>query len=89
MCVYIVILITDMIVAFYDQSVEHYKRISWVYKLRCSPPTHIEILIYDSIFFCFMTLIYKTLTEILIFRFPPTNGLDYRKLSELGQQICS
>lgn len=31
-CVYIVILITDMIVAFDDQSVEHYKRISWVSK---------------------------------------------------------
>ena len=40
MCVYIFTLMTDMIVAFEDESVEHYKRISWVLQVKLLP--HIQ-----------------------------------------------
>ena len=40
MCVYIFTLMTDMIVAFEDESVEHYKRINWVLQVKLLP--HIQ-----------------------------------------------
>lgn len=70
MCVYIVILRTDMIVALEDQPTGLVLQKNKLGFIKYYPRTHIEILIYDSIF-CFIMLIYKTLSEILIFRVFP------------------